>query len=863
MVTKKPLFFWVFHRYRGLQLLLLVVIGVTVFFRVIPLELQKRIINRAISLKKMDLLFMYCGFYLGAVVLAGGLKYLINVLQGYLGEKLLYEIRSELYQHVLRLPLPLFRRTPPGMVITSLTSELNGVGDFLGSAIAVPVINVLTLLTFAGYLMYLNPLLALLSFAIYPLEIAMIPMLQNRLNRLNQERIDVARSLSNTIGEAVAGVREIQAHGGYPIERKKFEGFIATVFSLRQRMNIINYGIKFSNNFFQNLGPFILFLLGGYLAMTGRFDLGALVAFLSAYEKLYDPWKELMNYYQDFQDSRIRYKRVMDYFDAEPEYPLAPTDREPYKLRGRIEVKDLDYVAEGQVQLLGGISLHLEPGEQLALVGFSGSGKSTLALVLGQLYSYDKGHVLLDDKELKTLTKMDTSRNIGFVTQQPFIFDGTIRENLLYACTSLLATGGPGEKESLPDREQILHLVREVGLEEDILRFGLNAVVAEDRQESLAPLLIKLRERFQRQWRSDAADMVEFFDVTRFLYHRTIYGNIIFGDPEREEHELDNLPKNPVFLKLLMDTGLYEPLLDLGRKLLEQSVMLSKDLGQDLVLMEDIPIAPDQFEHYRELVRRMYGEQLNQLTGRDNELVLRLALQFIPAEHDIVALPVPLEEKILEVRHKFIEEIGGKDLLQCQFGEEGDIPAEIKAKTDKGETVDFSIYCPSQYLYTKSVLDNILFGRVQRDQPGATEKMQQLVVKLLEEEKLLDEVLDIGLDFQVGSKGDRLSGGQKQKVAIVRALLKKAPILILDEATASLDNTSQARIQHMLETDLKGKCTVVAVVHRLDTVAAYDRIAVLKAGRIVEMGQYDQLMAAKSIFYGLRQASAATLDAAG
>ena len=191
------------------------------------------------------------------------------------------------------------------------------------------------------------------------------------------------------------------------------------------------------------------------------------------------------------------------------------------------------------------------------------------------------------------------------------------------------------------------------------------------------------------------------------------------------------------------------------------------------------------------------------------------------------------------------------------------MPAEIKAKTDKGETVDFSIYCPSQYLYTKSVLDNILFGRIRKDQPEAMEKIQQLIVKLLEEENLLDEVLDIGQDFQVGSKGDRLSGGQKQKVAIVRALLKKAPILILDEATASLDNTSQARIQHMLETDLKGKHTVVAVVHRLDTVAAYDRIAVLKAGRIVEMGEYDQLMAAQDVFYQLKHGITPEMGAHG
>jgi putative ABC transport system ATP-binding protein len=860
MVQKKPLFFWVFQRYRGLQFLLLVLIGVTVFFRVVPLELQKRIINRAISLKKMDLLFIYCGFYLGAVILAGSLKYLINVLQGYLGQKILYEIRTELYQHVLRLPLPFFRRTPPGMVISSLTSELSGVGDFLGSALAVPVINVLTLCGFAGYLLYLNPMLALLSFGIYPIEIVIIPMLQKHYNRINFERIDVNRSLSNTIGEAITGVHEIQAHGGYPIENKKFATFAAKLVALRKRMYILNHGIKFTNNFFQNLGPFFLFLMGGYLTMVRRFDLGALVAFLSAYEKLYDPWKEIMDYYQDLQDSRVRYRRVMDYFDAEPEFPLAPTDREPYELEGSIQVEDLSYVAEGRVQLLDQISLDLEPGKQMALVGFSGSGKSTLALVLGQLYSYDRGHVFLDHRELKTLTKIDVNRNIGFVSQQSFIFDGTIRENLLYACQALITVEGPGERISFPDRQRILQVVREVGLEDDILRFGLKAVLPEDRWPVLVPHLLRLRQIFHGQWGGDLAELVEFFDIRRFLQNRTLYGNIVFGDPDREEYELDNLPKNPTLIRLLRDIGLYQPLLDLGKSLLERTVMLSKEPGHDLSLMEDIPIAADQFEQYRELMRRIHGAQLNHLTGKDNELLLRLALQFIPAEHQIVELPPSLEEKILTTRHKFIREIGGKDLLECQFGAEADVPAEIRGER---EMADFSVYCPAQYLYSKSILDNVLFGRIRGDQPQALEKVQELVVQLLKNENLLDEVLDIGLDFQVGSKGDRLSGGQKQKVALIRALLKEPRILILDEATASLDNASQARIQRLLETELRGKCTVVAVVHRLDTVGAYDRIAVLKAGRIVEMGQYDELMAAKSIFYGLKQASAAALDAAG
>jgi len=95
------------------------------------------------------------------------------------------------------------------------------------------------------------------------------------------------------------------------------------------------------------------------------------------------------------------------------------------------------------------------------------------------------------------------------------------------------------------------------------------------------------------------------------------------------------------------------------------------------------------------------------------------------------------------------------------------------------------------------------------------EQVQQRVVDMLEREGLLDEVLAMGLEFQVGSKGDRLSGGQRQKIALARAFLKNPHILIMDEATASLDNASQSRIQQLLETEFRGRCTVVAVVHRL------------------------------------------------
>jgi putative ABC transport system ATP-binding protein len=160
-ITKRTLFYWILRRHRLLQFFLLLVILTSLFFRVFPLEMQKRIINEAIHLKNLQLLYLYCGLYIGAVVLASTTKYAINVMQTILGQKILVEIRTELYDHVLQLPLQFYRKMQPGTVISAMTSELNGIGFFLGGALAIPVTSVLTFAVFLGFMISLSPLLAI------------------------------------------------------------------------------------------------------------------------------------------------------------------------------------------------------------------------------------------------------------------------------------------------------------------------------------------------------------------------------------------------------------------------------------------------------------------------------------------------------------------------------------------------------------------------------------------------------------------------------------------------------------------------------------------------------------------------------
>ena len=193
-VVKRSLFSWIFPGNVKLQLLLLLIIAVMVFARVLPLEMQKRVVNEAINLRNVDLLMIYCGIYLIAVVCSSGLKFLISVIQTLISERTTARMRKDLYAHILTLPLGFFRKTQAGLVVNTLTTELTLPGNFVGLSIAAPVTNLLTLLAFAGYLLWLNWLLALVSLSIYPIVIFLLPILQRRVNRANKKRVDASRT---------------------------------------------------------------------------------------------------------------------------------------------------------------------------------------------------------------------------------------------------------------------------------------------------------------------------------------------------------------------------------------------------------------------------------------------------------------------------------------------------------------------------------------------------------------------------------------------------------------------------------------------------------------------------------------------
>jgi len=827
LVVKRTLFSWIFPGNVKLQLLLLLIIAAMVFARVLPLNLQRLIVNEAINLGKIDLLFRYCGFYLVAVIFASGMKYLTNVIQTLISERTTARMRKELYAHILTLPLGFFRKTQAGLMVNALSTELTLPGNFVGLSIAAPVTNLLTLLSFAGFLLWLNWQLALVSLSIYPIVIFLVPMLQRRVNRANKKRVDAARKFSSRIAESISGIHEIQGNGAHIIENRKYDTLVDRLKKIRIVWSLYRFAVKSLNGFFTSLGPFLVFILGGWLAIKGQLELGALVAFLSAQERLFDPWKELIEFYQVYKDGSIIYNRAMETFDVEPEFVLESADREPLVLDGSIETTNLSFETESGIRLIDDINLTLAPGEHMALVGFSGSGKSTLAACIGQLYKHSSGRIQIGDRDIDELSKRDIVNNIAIVAQSPFIFDGTIEENILYSCEARLDKSGEDAGDNLPTLDDIIAILHQTGIFVDVLRFGLNTVLVHDRNKDFVDTIVRVRKNFQQTFGEELADYVEFFDQDRYLHYSSVAENLTFGTSNQTSFSDSNLCRDAYFIQFLNDADLTRPLLSLGMELVKQSVDILRNLPQDVIFFNQSPIEPAELDELISLVDTLKKKRLHDFSLVERQKLLEVVLRFTPGTHKMVSMPQMLEDLILEGRALF------------------------RKKITEDNPGAYTFYQMSEYIFSQTILSNIFFGKTTTTHTAAQERIDQSIIQLLVEEDLLERIIEIGMNYDVGSKGDNLSGGQRQKLAIARAFLKNPRILIMDEATSALDNRSQARILNLLETRWKKKSTLISVVHRLDTIQNFDKVAVMKAGKILEMDTYNNLMDQKGTLYEL------------
>jgi len=371
-------------------------------------------------------------FALVAFLLQHGFNMLRIILNNTFEQKVIFDLRSDLYSHIQLLPLRWFDNRATGDLMTRVIEDVNSVERVLIDGIEQGVVAILQVVIVLSVMFYFNAKLALMALIPFPLLIAgalTYTLTAHRRYRLQRR---AASAMNALLHDNLSGIRQIKS---FAREKEEHARFNRVSDQLRYATLVVMrvwaiYSPLMS--MFEAIGAVIVLAFGSYAVVNGTMQIGDLVAFLMLTAFLYDPISRLHQLNQLVQAGRAAGERVFEILD-EPIEPGWIDHYAPVRVAGDIRYESVNFgYAEG-LPALKNVSLHARPGETIALVGATGAGKSTLASLLPRFYELKEGdgQILVDGKEIREYGIRALRENIGLVTQESFLFNGSIRENLL------------------------------------------------------------------------------------------------------------------------------------------------------------------------------------------------------------------------------------------------------------------------------------------------------------------------------------------------------------------------------------------------------------------------------------------------
>jgi ABC-type multidrug transport system fused ATPase/permease subunit len=418
--------------YRGRVVLMLISLWIATGAALVPPYLAGRAIDDGIRGGDTGALTIILIVFVAAAVVNWIATYAETYLINWVGQRALQDLRLELFEHLQRLSIGFYSRRKTGVLISRITNDVQALDQLVTEGIATLVSATLTLVGTAVILVVLDPSLALVTFLTFP--VLLVGSLAFRIAssgayRATREKI---AQVTAYLQETLSGVRVVRAFGQERRHGNRFAELNDENREANMKTVYLNAAYFPSVELLSAVATAAILLYGGNQVLDGEATIGVLASFVFYLQTFFDPIQSLSQLYTTYQAGMAALDKIFDLLDEEPDIGDRPDAIELPRVRGEIEFDDLGFSYDGEQPALSEVSLHVPPGQTVALVGATGAGKSTLAKLVARFYDPDAGRVLVDGHDLRDVTERSLRSQLGIVPQEGFLFSGTIRDNIAF-----------------------------------------------------------------------------------------------------------------------------------------------------------------------------------------------------------------------------------------------------------------------------------------------------------------------------------------------------------------------------------------------------------------------------------------------
>ena len=414
--------------YVAAAVFLIAIAGTTAFYA----WLMRDIVNELFYNQRFDLLFIICGSILAAFAIRGLATYGQAVILARIGNNLVARYQRRIFDHLMKLGIDFFNDNRSGYLAAQVNQNVTGIRDLLGMTLTSIARDGVSLIGLVGVMVFQDPLLSLVILVFGPPLIYAVNYLMRRLRRITRESVEINSRLIGAMQEAVQGIAIVKAFTMEEQLSRKMAGLVDDAEDRANKMARVSERVSPIAEVLAGLAISGVIGYAGYMAAYHNQPPGGVVAFITALLLAYDPARRLARVQVGLERSLVNARMIYEILDREPRQGDVPGAAALAVGAGEVRFDDVSFAYSRDLPVLTHVRFVAGAGRTTAIVGASGAGKTTLVALLQRFYDLDGGRILIDGQDIATVSKDSLRRSIAYVSQQPYLFEGTIRDNIRY-----------------------------------------------------------------------------------------------------------------------------------------------------------------------------------------------------------------------------------------------------------------------------------------------------------------------------------------------------------------------------------------------------------------------------------------------